>query len=113
MAPQSAGTERTQPPAGDARAGAAASWGLAVAELSDADREELRGASGVKVTAVSGGARAAGLRAGDIILGVGTSEVATVGQFEAALARIDKTRPLPVTVLRGGWAQFVRIPALR
>jgi serine protease Do len=113
VAPQSAATEPTQPSASNARAGTAASWGLAVAELSDADREQLRGASGVKITAVSDAAEAVGLRAGDIILAVGTSEVATVGQFEAALARIDRTRALPVTALRGGWAQFVRIPALR
>ncbi len=113
VTPQTASIERTPPAAGEARAGVAANWGLAVADLSDADRDQMRGASGVKITAVSGGAETAGLRAGDIILAVGASEVATVGQFEAALARIDKARPLPVMALRGGRTQFVRIPASR
>ena len=94
-------------------AAVAAAWGLTVADLSEAERAALRGASGVKVTAVTGGAEAVGLRPGDIILAVGTSEVPTLRQFEAALARLDPARPLPVTALRGGWAQFVRIPPSR
>ena len=73
----------------------------------------LRGASGVKVAAVSGGAEAVGMRAGDVILAVGTADVSDLKQFDAVIAKADKTRPLPVTVLRGDWAQFLRIPIVK
>ena len=91
----------------------ASTWGLTVADLSATERQALRGAGGVRITAATGGADAVGLRAGDIILAVGTTEVTSVRQFEAALARVDRARALRVTVLRGGWAQFVRIPPTR
>lgn len=91
----------------------AKTWGLAVANLSDAERRALRGAAGVKVVAVSAGAEAVGLRAGDVILSVGTTDVADLKQFDAVISRFDKTRPLPVTVLRGDWAQFLRIPIVK
>jgi hypothetical protein len=54
-----------------------------------------------------------GIRAGDVILGVGTSDITDVKQFEAVLGRFEKASALPVTVLRGNWASFVRIPAAR
>jgi serine protease Do len=114
VAPQMAAAERTEPATTEQRSSTAAkTWGLAVTNLSDAERQKLRGSGGVKITAVSGGAEAVGLRAGDVILGVGTSDVSDVKQFEAALARFEKLRALPVTVLRGDWASFVRIPASR
>ncbi len=106
-----AAPERPEPAASEQRvAGAAKGWGLSVANLSDAERQGMRGAGGVKVTAVTGGAESVGVRAGDVILGVGTSDVADVKQFEAVVAKLDKTRAMPVTVLRGDWAQFLRIP---
>ena len=114
IAPQTAAVERSEPEAAEQRATSAVkAWGLTVKDLSDAERQNMRGAGGVKVAAVTGGAETVGLRAGDVILGVGTSEVADVKQFEAALARFDKSRALPVTVLRGDWATFVRIPPAR
>ena len=88
-------------------------WGLTVTNLSEAERLAARGVSGVRVTAVAAGAEAVGLRAGDIILAVGTADVADVKQFDAVVSKLDKGRPLPVTVLRGEWAQFLRIPALK
>jgi hypothetical protein len=83
---------------------------VTVANLSDAERQSLRGVGGVKVTAVAAGAEQVGLRAGDVILGVGPVDVADLKQFDAAVAKLDRSRPLPVTVLRGGWALFLRIP---
>ena len=110
---QTAAVERSEPAvAVEPRAsGAAKGWGLAVANLSDAERQGMRGAGGVKVTAVSGGAESVGMRAGDVILAVGTSDVADVKQFEAVVGRLDKARALPLTVLRGDWALFLRVPA--
>jgi serine protease Do len=110
MSPQAVSAERPEP---ESRGSSAAGkpWGLSVANLTEAERQAARGVSGVRVSAVAGGAEAVGLRAGDVILAVGTTDVADLKQFEAIVARFDKTKSLPVTVLRGEWAQFLRIPA--
>jgi serine protease Do len=88
-------------------------WGLVVADLTDAERLSARGVKGVRISAVTAGAEAVGLRVGDVILAVGREDVADVKQFDAVLSRLDKSRSLPVTVLRGEWAQFLRIPVLK
>jgi serine protease Do len=111
MNPQVAPAER--PDVEPRNSGAGKPWGLAVANLTEAERQAARGVSGVRVTAVSAGAEAVGLRAGDVILAVGTTDVADLKQFETVVSKFDKTRSLPVTVLRGEWAQFLRIPALK
>jgi serine protease Do len=111
MNPQVAINER---PEGDLRTSTAAkAWGLTVTNLTEAERQAARGVTGVRITAVASGAEAVGLRSGDVILAVGTADVADVKQFETVLSRVDKTRPLPVTVLRGEWAQFLRIPVTK
>ncbi|HET7795430.1 MAG TPA: Do family serine endopeptidase [Rhizobacter sp.] len=110
--PQSASNERSE--SGDTRTSSAAKvWGLTVANLTDAERQAARGVSGVRVTAVAAGAEAVGLRVGDVILAVGTTDIADVKQFDALVAKLDKARALPVTVLRGEWAQFLRIPVVK
>lgn len=111
MNPQVASAERSEPEARSSTVGKP--WGLTVANLGETERQAARGVSGVRITAVTAGAEAVGLRPGDVILAVGTADVADLKQFEAVIARLDKTRPLPVTVLRGEWAQFLRIPASR
>jgi serine protease Do len=88
-------------------------WGLTVANLTEAERQAARGVAGVRVTAVAAGAEAVGMRVGDVILAVGTDDTADTKQFDAVVARLDKTRSLPVTVLRGEWAQFLRIPVVK
>ena len=110
MSPQVATAERPEPESRGSSAGGKP-WGLTVANLTEAERQAARGVSGVRVSAVTGGAEAVGLRAGDVILAVGTTDVADLKQFEVVVARFDKTKSLPVTVLRGEWAQFLRIPA--
>jgi serine protease Do len=51
-----------------------------------------------------------GVRAGDVILAVGDTELGDLKQFEAVVAKSDKAKPLSVTLLRNEWAQYVRIP---
>ena len=58
---------------------------------------------------VDGPAEAAGLRAGDVILALANVQVADVRQFEAVLAKIDRSRPVSVLVRRGEWAQYAVI----
>jgi serine protease Do len=103
-------------PAERADAGAAQAgrpWGLAVSNLTDADRTSMPGVAGVRVTAVSGGAEAAGVRPGDVIQAVGAAEVTDVKQFESAVGKFDRGRAISVIVRRGEWSFFVRIPVLK
>jgi len=108
-----AGAVERPGPADLRRSTAAKVWGLTVEPLGEPGRLALQGAGGVRVAAVSAGAAAVGLRVGDTILAVGAVDVFDVGQFDAAVAKMDKTRPLPLTALRGEWAQFVRVPVLK
>lgn len=85
------------------------SVGLAVSELTDAQKKELKVKGGVKVDSAVEAAARAGLREGDVILALANADVASVKEFEAALAKHDKTKPLPVLIRRGELAQFVII----
>jgi serine protease Do len=89
------------------------SIGLAVSELADAQKKELKIKGGVKIDSAVEAAARAGLREGDIILALANTDVASVKEFEAALAKHDKTKPLPVLIRRGELAQFVIIKPAR
>lgn len=89
--------------------GVAQAIGLVVSELSDAQKSELRLKGGVKVEAATEAAARAGLREGDVIVEVASTEVSSLREFEAVLARVDRTRPIPVLVRRGDLAQYALI----
>ena len=93
-------------PAPSAVAGA---MGLVLANLGEDAKRELKLKGGVRVEAVDGAAQRAGLREGDVILAVANAEVLDVKQFEAVLAKIDKTKPVNVLFRRGEWAQYALI----
>ena len=95
----------TKPPV----AGPAQAMGLVVSELPDALKKELKLKGGVKVDASEGAAARAGLREGDVILAIANTEVASVKEFEAVLARVDKTKVVNVLFRRGDVAQFALI----
>jgi serine protease Do len=84
-------------------------FGLAVSDLTDAQKKELKLKSGVRVDAAADAAARAGLREGDIILSVGNAEVASARDLEAALAKHDKKKSLSVLFRRGDWTQFAVI----
>jgi len=65
------------------------------------------------VAAAEGAAARAGLREGDVIVGLANTEVANVRQFEAVVARQDKSKPISVLVRRGEWAQYAVIRPTR
>ena len=88
---------------------AAQNWGLVVSDLSDTAKKELKIKGGVKVDAASDAAERAGLREGDVIHSVANTEVNTVKEFEALLAKSDKTKAISVLFRRGEWAQFTLI----
>ncbi len=83
--------------------------GLTLAELPVARRDELKIKGGVRVEAADGPAERAGLQEGDVILAVGNQDVQNLKDFEAAVARSDKARPLAVLVYRGGEARYLII----
>ena len=94
-------------------AGPAQALGLAVSEMTDAQKKELKVKGGVKVDTVDGAAARAGLREGDVIVSIANTEVTSVKEFEAALAKIDKSKTITVLFRRGELAQFVIIRPAR
>lgn len=102
------GTDKPQP--NGKNSAVAKSWGIEVTELSAADKQAARRSTGVKVSKVSDGAELVGMRVGDVIIGVGSFDVADVKQFDSVVSRIDKKRPLPLHVLRGNFATFIPVP---
>lgn len=100
----SAGPEPKSPVAGAAQA-----LGLAVSEVPDAQKKELKIKGGVKVDTAEGAAARAGLKEGDVIVAIANSEVTSVKEFEAALAKIDKSKAINVLFRRGEWAQYALI----
>lgn len=83
--------------------------GLTVSELSDAQKKELKVKGGVRIDNAVEAASRAGLREGDIILSLANTEVSTVKEFESALGKHDKSKPLLALVRRGELAQYVLI----
>jgi serine protease Do len=91
----------------------AQSLGLTLADLTAAQKKELNLAGGVRVMTAEGAAARAGLREGDVIVAVANTEVSAVKDFEAAVAKLDKTRPVNVLFRRGEWAQYAVIRPAR
>ena len=87
----------------------AQSWGLVVSDLTDAAKKELKIKGGVRVDAASDAAERAGLREGDVISAIANTEVSTVKDFDAVLAKTDKSKTINVQFRRGDWAQFALI----
>lgn len=83
--------------------------GLSVADLTDAQKKESSLKGGVRVETAADAAARAGLREGDVIVQIANTEVASVKEFEAALGKLDKTKPLNVLFRRGEWTQFAVI----
>ena len=101
-----AAAKPTEPPK---PTGAGQSVGLAVAELTDAQKKELKIKGGVRVTAATEAAARAGLREGDVIVAVANTEINSMSEFEAALNKADKNKPVNVLFRRGEMAQFALI----
>ncbi|WP_353235103.1 Do family serine endopeptidase [Diaphorobacter ruginosibacter] len=92
---------------------AAEQLGLVVSDLTDAQRKELKVKGGVRVTEAAEAAARAGLREGDVIMSVANVEVHNVKEFEAAVAKADKNKPVNVLYRRGEWAQYALIRPVR
>ena len=83
--------------------------GLVVSELTEAQRKELKLKGGVRVDAATEAAQRAGIREGDIIVAIANAEVASMKDFDAVLAKADRSKPLNILYRRGDWVQYAVI----
>jgi len=97
----------------DRKNNAAAPLGLVVADLSDAQKRELRVRGGVRIESAVEPAARAGLREGDVILAIANTEVLGMREFDAIMSRVDKTRPVSLLIRRGDIAQYVLVRPTR
>ncbi|MBN8757059.1 MULTISPECIES: DegQ family serine endoprotease [Variovorax] len=111
--PSKRASDRDETPAKPPASAAAKSLGLAVSDLTDVQKKELKLKGGVKVDAASDAAARAGLREGDIILAVGNSDISNAREFESAIGKADKSKALSVLFRRGDWAQYALIRPAR
>ena len=83
--------------------------GLVVADLTDAQKTELKLKGGVRVESLVEPALRAGLREGDVILAVGNIEVSQVKDFTLAVGKLDKSKPISVLFRRGELTRYALI----
>ncbi len=87
--------------------------GLAVSDLNEAQRRELKVKSGVKVETAEGVAARAGIREGDVILSIDNTEIGSSKQFESVVAKLDKDKPVTALIKRGDWVNYIVIRPAR
>lgn len=83
--------------------------GLVVADLTDAQKKELKIDGGVLIDSADGPGSRVGLRPGDVILRLNNTDVKDVKQFNALVAKLDPKRMAVILVRRGDSSQFVPI----
>jgi serine protease Do len=96
-----------QMPEGQAKPTPVTSIGLAVSDLTDAQKRDAKTRNGVRVDTVEGPAARAGIRENDLILSLDNVEVTGAKQFEGLLAKLDKSKPVTLLVRQGDTARFV------
>jgi serine protease Do len=114
--PEQARARPTQAPEPRPQAASPAqqSIGIVVSELTAAQKREAKVKGGVRVESVTdGGAQRAGVREGDIIVAIGNTEINSVKEFEAAIAKVDKSKAIPVLLRRGELASYLLIRPAR
>ncbi len=81
--------------------------GMALSDLSEAQRKELKVEGGVLVENAQGAAARAGIRRGDVILAVNNQDVASVEQFKQLMGQVEKGRIVALLVRRGNNSLYV------
>jgi serine protease Do len=87
--------------------------GIAVSDLNEAQKRELKLKNGVRVEVADGAAARAGLREGDVILSLDNTEITSAKQFEAVVSKLDKARAITALVRRGDTVNFLIIRPVR
>ncbi len=83
--------------------------GLTVADLTDAQKRDLKVKNGVRIESVEGAAQRSGLREGDVVLSLANIEITSAKQLENVVAKLDRSRPIAALVRRGEVVNFVLI----
>lgn len=83
--------------------------GLILNELTPQQKKKLNGKNGLLVTDAQGVAATAGVRRGDVVLGINNTEVTSVDQFNKTLTAIPNGKTVAVLVLRGESTLYVPI----
>ncbi|MBI3069362.1 MAG: DegQ family serine endoprotease [Betaproteobacteria bacterium] len=82
-------------------------YGMALTDLSEAQRKELKVSGGVLVEDAQGAAMRAGIRRGDVILAVNNQDVRSVEQFVQAMGQFEKGRVVALLVRRAGNSLYI------
>ncbi len=83
--------------------------GLAVSDLSDAQKRELKVKAGVRVDTSEGAAARAGIREGDVVLSLDNTEITSAKQFESVVGKLDKDKQVTALIKRGDWVNYIVI----
>ena len=70
------------------------------AELTDAQKKELKVESGVRVTDAQGAAARAGIRRGDVVTAVNNQDVKSIEHFRELMGQVEKGRIVALLVRR-------------
>jgi serine protease Do len=81
--------------------------GLALSDLTDAQKRDLKVKNGVKVESAEGVAARAGVKEGDVIVTIDNVEVTSVKQFDARSAKLDKAKSVTLLVRQGEVRKFL------
>ncbi|MBS0444592.1 MAG: DegQ family serine endoprotease [Proteobacteria bacterium] len=101
------GGDSGKPPA------AVTSLGLAVSDLTDAQKKELKIKGGVRVESADGAGARAGVREGDVILAIDNTEVTSAKQFETLVSKLDRSKVSTLLVRRGDVVNFLIVRPAR
>jgi len=83
--------------------------GLTLSPLTPEQKKKLNGKNGLLVTASTGAAAEAGIRRGDVILGLNNSETQSVDQFNKQINAVRAGKTVAVLVQRGDSTLYVPI----
>jgi serine protease Do len=83
------------------------SLGLAVIDLTEGQRRELKLDGGVIVEQADGSAARAGLQQGDVIVRLNNTDIKDAKQFNGLVAKLDPKKNALLLVRRGDASQFV------
>lgn len=91
------------------QAQAADALGLAVRPLTEAEKATLNGQEGVMVVEAGEPAGAAGVRPGDVIITINTTDVASVEQYRKAVSGLSTNETAAILVMRGDQSQWLTV----
>ncbi|HLD08853.1 MAG TPA: DegQ family serine endoprotease [Methylophilaceae bacterium] len=83
--------------------------GLALKDLTPQQKKKLNGKNGLLVTEAQGNAAQAGIRRGDVILGLNNSEAQSVEQFNKQIAGMTSGKTVALLVQRGENTLYVPV----